>query len=125
MRSRASSRQDEHSTGMVIAWRNPRQVQAIHRCTRVSENSSCVRYFVEELIGGVQEGLWIDSSTMEILYGGNIPELCAEERESNASRGTEPKGKASASSAERKASSSTVLTPLLGLWRDVYSCFEE
>jgi hypothetical protein len=41
--------------GLVIAWRNPRPVQTIQRCTRVSENGSCARYFVEELIGGVQD----------------------------------------------------------------------
>jgi len=64
--------------GLVIAWRNPCPVQAIQRSARVSENGSCARYFVEELIGGVQEGAWIDSSTMEILCGGNIPEPCAE-----------------------------------------------
>jgi hypothetical protein len=44
----------------------------------VSENSSCARYFVEELIGGAQEGAWIDSSTMEIRRRGSIAEPCAE-----------------------------------------------
>jgi hypothetical protein len=63
---------------LVIAWRNPRPVQTVQRCTRVSENGSCALYFVEELMGGVQEGAWIDSSTMEIRRGGNIPEPCAE-----------------------------------------------
>jgi hypothetical protein len=125
MRSKASSRQDEHSAGLVIAWRNPRPVQIIQRCTRVSENSCYARYFVEELIGGAQEGLWIDSSTMEILYGGNTPESCEQERASNSSRRTEPERKTPASRAERKVSSSAALAPLIGLWRDVYSCFEE
>jgi hypothetical protein len=57
--------------GLVIAWRNPLPVQTLHRCTRMSENGSCARYIVEELIGGMQERVWIDSSTMEIRRGGN------------------------------------------------------
>jgi hypothetical protein len=74
--------------GLVIAWRNPRPVQTVQRCTRVSENDSCARYFVEELIGGVQEGAWIDSSTMEIRCGGTIPDPGADKPAINASRGT-------------------------------------
>jgi len=58
---------------LSIAWRNPRPVQTIQRCTRGSENGSCVRYFGEELIGGAREGVWADVSTIEILRGGNIP----------------------------------------------------
>jgi len=72
---------------LVIAWRNPCPVQTIQRCTRVSENGLCALYFVEELIGGMQEGVWIDSSTMEIRCGGNIPEPCAEKPAISASRG--------------------------------------
>jgi hypothetical protein len=62
-------------------------VQTIQRCTRVSENGSCIRYFVDELIGGEQEGEWIDSSTMEMQRGGSIPEPCAEKPANNASKG--------------------------------------
>jgi hypothetical protein len=54
----------------------------------MSENGSCARYFVEELIGGVQEEEWIDSSTMEILRGGSNLETCAERPVVNASRRT-------------------------------------
>jgi hypothetical protein len=52
--------------------------KTLRRCTRVSETDSCARYFVEELIGGVREGAWIDSSTMEIRRGGTIQDPCAE-----------------------------------------------
>jgi hypothetical protein len=88
---------------LVIAWRNPRPVQTIQRCTRVSENGSCARYFVEELIGGVQEGEWIDSSTMEIRRGGNVPEPCA--------------GKPASKGERKRPSLKGSLAPLIGWWR--------
>jgi hypothetical protein len=112
--------------GPVIAWRNPRPVQTIQRCMRVSENDSCARYFVEELIGGVQEGIWIDSSTMEIRRGGNIPEPCAERPAINRSPGAGATKRTPVSKSERKVSPSTAqLAPLIGLWRMFILGFEE
>jgi hypothetical protein len=65
--------------GLTIAWRNTRPVQTIKRCTRVTQNDSCARYFVEELIGGALEETWVDTSIMEIRRRGNLPEPGAEE----------------------------------------------
>ena len=104
--------------GLVIAWRNPHPVQTVRRCTRMSENGACARYFVEELIGGAQDGAWIDSSTMEIRRGGNIPEPCAKTPAINASRRTGAKGSKHASTDERKVSSlQTPIEPLIALLR--------
>lgn len=95
--------------GLAIAWRNPRPVHAVQRCTRVSENDSCARYFVEELIGGVPEGAWIDLSTMEILRGGNVLKPCAEKPAIDASRGAGAKRRT-------PPTSTAPLAPVIGLW---------
>jgi hypothetical protein len=82
----------------------------------MSENGSCACYFVEELIGGMQEGAWIDSSTIEILRGGNIPEPCAQKPAITALRGTGTRGWTHANTDERKLSSlQTQLEPLVAL----------
>ena len=104
--------------GLVIVWRNPHPVQTMHRCTRMSENGSCTRYFVEELIGGMQEGTWIDLSTMEIRRRGKLPELLAEELVPKASREAGAQKRTRASKGERHISSlQTPLEPLIGLLR--------
>ena len=104
--------------GLVIVWRNPHPVQTIQRCTRMSENVSFARYFLEELIGGTQEGTWIDTSTMEILRGRNIPEPFAKKPAITASRGTGAQRRTRTSEGERNVSSlSAPLTPLIGLLR--------
>ena len=104
--------------GLVIAWRNPRPLQTTQRCTRMSENGSCARYFVEELIGGAKEGVWIDSSIMEIQRGGNIPERCAKKPAKNALRGSGTQRRTPSSKSERRVPSLQVpLTPLMGLLR--------
>jgi hypothetical protein len=51
----------------------------------------------------VQEGEWIDSSTMEIRRGGNIPEPCAEKPGSKGER--------------KMPSLKRPLAPLIGWWR--------
>ena len=103
---------------LVIAWRNPRPVQTMQRCTRMSENGSCARYFVEELIGGAQEGVWIDASTIEIRHGGNLPEPGVKKPAMNASRGAGAQKRMPPIKGERKVSSSKApLTPLIGLLR--------
>ncbi len=104
--------------GLVIVWRNPHPVQAMHRCTRMSENGSCARYFVEELIGGMQEGTWVDLSTMEIQRWGSSPEPRAEKPATNASGGAGAKRRTPASTDERRVSSlQTPLEPIIALLR--------
>jgi hypothetical protein len=104
--------------GLVIVWRNPHPVQTLQRCTRMSENVSFARYFVEELMGRAHEGTWIDTSTMEIVRGGHTPEPGAKKPAINASRGTRAKGRTHASTDERKVSSlQTPLEPLIALLR--------
>ena len=104
--------------GLVIVWRNPHSVQPIQPCTRMSENVSFARYFLEELMGRAHEGKWIDTSTMEILRGGNISEPCAKKPAINASRGTGVQRKTPASKGEHNVSSlKAPLAPLIGLLR--------
>jgi hypothetical protein len=89
--------------GPVIAWRNPRPVQTIQRCTRITKDASCARYFVEELIGGELQGEWIDSATMEIRRRENIPEPSKKKPVVNASGATKPKRRKPAIKVECKA----------------------
>jgi hypothetical protein len=67
-------------------------------------------------------GTWIDSSTMEIRRGGNIPEPCVETPAISPLRRA---GAKSASKGKRRVSSARAFAPLIGLWRGVYSQFEE
>jgi hypothetical protein len=84
----------------------------------MSENGSFARYFVEVLIGGMQEGTWIDLSTMEIRRGGNISKAGAEKPAIDASRGTRVLKRTPATRAGRNVSSLKVpFTPLIGLLR--------
>jgi hypothetical protein len=84
----------------------------------MSENGSCARYFVEELIGGMHEGTWIDLSTMAIQRGGSSPEPFAKKTAINASRGTGAPKRTPASKDERRVSSlQTPLEPIIALLR--------
>ena len=104
--------------GLAIVWRNPHPVQTLQRCTRMSENVSFARYFVEELMGRAHDGTWIDTSTIDIARGGNISEPCAKKPAINASRGTGAQRRTPASKGERNVSSlKAPLTPLIGLLR--------
>jgi hypothetical protein len=106
--------------GLVIVWRNPQPVQTIRRCTRMSKNVSFARYFLEELMGRTQEETWIDTSTMEVLRGGNISEPCAKKPAINASRGAGAKGSTRASTDGRRVSSlQTPLEPIIALLRRI------
>jgi hypothetical protein len=116
---------NEDSMGLAITWRNPHPVQSGQRRTKVSENGSRTRYFVEELIGGALEGLWVDLSTIEIACGGNASEPRTRRPADHISRATAAKRKKPASTGKRRVSSSTALAPLYGLWRGVSSQFDE
>lgn len=63
---------------MAIGWRNPCPVHSIRRSVKVSDNGSSARYFVEELIAGVQEEQWAELSILQALCGGHSLSSVAE-----------------------------------------------